>query len=149
MAGPGGVPSGHAVAVEVAVVFLQLLQAVKPHKAVLAQFFLAQEVLAPTLHSKWVSPYSGRKTFACLANACISMHNMNVSVCSNTYQYILYAKKSFHASTCNTQRSCSSVDHDCTVGNIAAKQKRLFAAAPSEQIGPDDQHSMSSVSMPW
>lgn len=51
MAGPGGVPPGHAVAVEVVVVLLQLLQAVKPHKAVLAVFFHAQKVLAPVLHS--------------------------------------------------------------------------------------------------
>lgn len=47
MTGPGGVPAGHAVAVEVAVVVLQLLQAVKPHKAVLALFLHAQEVLPP------------------------------------------------------------------------------------------------------
>ena len=54
MAGSGGVPSGHAVAVEVPVVLLQLLQAVKPHKAVLALFFHAQKVLAPacTTHKR-------------------------------------------------------------------------------------------------
>ena len=56
MTGPGGVPSGHAVAVKMAVVFLQLLQAVKPHKAVLALFFHAQEVLAPALLSPLSKP---------------------------------------------------------------------------------------------
>lgn len=47
MAGSGGVPSGHAVAVGLPVVVLQLLQAVKPHKAVLTLLFRAQEVLPP------------------------------------------------------------------------------------------------------
>ena len=48
MTGPGGVPSGHAVTVEMPVVVLQLLEAVKAHKAVLTLFFHAQKVLAPT-----------------------------------------------------------------------------------------------------
>lgn len=52
MAGPGGVPAGHAVAVEVAVVLLQLLQAVKPHKAVQALFLHAQKVLTPACRAK-------------------------------------------------------------------------------------------------
>lgn len=47
MAGAGGVPAGHAVAVEVPVVLLQLLKAVKGHKAVLALVFHAQKVLPP------------------------------------------------------------------------------------------------------
>lgn len=47
MAGSGGVPAGHAVAVSLPVVVLQLLQAVKAHKAVLALLFHAQEVLLP------------------------------------------------------------------------------------------------------
>ena len=38
-------------------------------------------------------------------------------------------KGRLHASMSNTKRSCSSVDSDCTVGKIAAKQIRLFAAA--------------------
>lgn len=50
MAGPGGVPSGHPVAVEVPVVVLQLLQAVKGHKAVLALLLNAQEVVTPAMH---------------------------------------------------------------------------------------------------
>lgn len=50
MAGPGGVPSGHPVAVEVPVVVLQLLQAVKGHKAVLALLLNAQEVVTPAVH---------------------------------------------------------------------------------------------------
>lgn len=47
MAGPGGVPPGHAVAVEVPVVVLQLLQGVKGHKAVLALLLNAQEMVLP------------------------------------------------------------------------------------------------------
>ena len=47
MAGSQGVPSRHSVAVEVPVVILQLLQAVKSHKAVLAVLLNAQEVVPP------------------------------------------------------------------------------------------------------
>lgn len=47
MAGPGGVPAGHPVAVKVPVVLLQLLKAVKGHKAVLALLLNAQEVVLP------------------------------------------------------------------------------------------------------
>ncbi len=49
MAGPRGVPPGHPVAVEVPVVLLQLLEAVKGHKAVLALLLNAQEVLPSAL----------------------------------------------------------------------------------------------------
>ena len=47
MAGSGGVPSRHAVAVKVAVVLLQLLQGIKCHKAVMAFLLNAQEVVLP------------------------------------------------------------------------------------------------------
>lgn len=47
MAGPRGVPPGHPVAVEVPVVLLQLLEAVKGRKAVLALLLNAQEVIPP------------------------------------------------------------------------------------------------------
>lgn len=55
MAGSGGVPTRHAVAVGLSVVILQLLQAVKPHKAVLALLLHAQEVLPPacTTHTRF------------------------------------------------------------------------------------------------
>lgn len=55
MAGSGGVPTRHAVAVGLSVVILQLLQAVKPHKAVLALLLHAQEVLPPEVFCEVVS----------------------------------------------------------------------------------------------
>lgn len=49
VAGPRGVPPGHPVAVKIPVVLLQLLEAVKGHKAVLALLLNAQEVILPAL----------------------------------------------------------------------------------------------------
>lgn len=57
MAGPGGVPSGHPVAVEVPVVLLQLLEAVKGHKAVLALLLNAQEVIPPEMLCQIISSF--------------------------------------------------------------------------------------------
>ena len=61
MAGPGGVPSGHPVAVEVPVVVLQLLEAVKGHKAVLALLLNAQEVIPPALRQSLLEMKKKRK----------------------------------------------------------------------------------------
>ena len=69
MASPGGVPSGHPVAVKIPVVVLQLLQAVKGHKAVLALLLNAQEVVTPAMHgsnSHLVFCVSGMQAVGCL-----------------------------------------------------------------------------------
>ena len=52
MAGPGGVPPRHAVAVEMAVVLLQLLQGVKGHKAIVTFLLNTQKVVLPAMMSQ-------------------------------------------------------------------------------------------------
>ncbi len=63
MAGPRGVPSGHPVAMEVPVVLLQLLEAVKGHKTVLALLLNAQEVIPPALHQSLLKKGEKRKDY--------------------------------------------------------------------------------------
>ena len=74
MAGAGGVPSGHAVAVEAPVVLLQLLKAVKRHKAVLTFLFHAQEMLTPaaTAQSSAVRLMTRQKC-PCRTDSCSAM----------------------------------------------------------------------------
>lgn len=67
MAGPRGVPSGHPVAVEVPVVLLQLVEAVKGHKAVLALLLNAQEVIPPALRQSLFKKGRKEKTTPHLA----------------------------------------------------------------------------------